>query len=100
MGITKQTPGRFKFVDEEGNEYMVMMLPSGEIEIIDEIEESVSNKLLTGVVCTMLASGLVSCKKDTTGFGYNFASQATEYALGKGEENKEVLFSRPWGMRN
>jgi hypothetical protein len=96
-GITKNTPGVFKFVDNDGINYKLMMTPTGKIEIIEELTEGIKDNLLTGVVCTMLASGMISCKKDTSGFGYNFSSQATEYTLGKGDSNKKVLFSGPNG---
>jgi len=97
VGINKNNPGVFKFVDDEGTEYTLTFTPEGEIMVVESMTEGIKDKLLTGVICTILASGMVSCKKDTTGFGYNFASQATEYTLGKGEPNKKVLFSRPWG---
>jgi hypothetical protein len=97
LGVNGQNPGKFKFVDDEGVEYNLMLTPDGEIEVLEEVTESIKDKFITGVVCTMLASGLISCQKGTQGFGYNIGSQATEYALGKGDPNKKVVFSRPWG---
>ena len=97
VGITKSTPGKFKFVDDEGMEYMLMMTPTGEIEILDEMTEGIKDKLITGVICTMLASGLVSCQKDTQGFGYNVGARATVHKLSQGEKNKKVVISTPWG---
>jgi hypothetical protein len=97
VGITKNTPGKFKFVDNEGMEYMLMMTPTGEVEIIGEMIEGIKDKLITGVICTMLASGLVSCQKDTQGFGYNVSSRATVHKLGQGVKNKKITISTPWG---
>jgi hypothetical protein len=97
VGITKSTPGKFKFVDNEGMEYMLMMTPTGEVEILEEMTEGIKDKFLTGVMCTMLASGLISCQKDTQGFGYNVGARATVHKLNQGEKNKKIVISTPWG---
>lgn len=97
FGINKNNPGVFKFVDDEGTEYTLTFTPEGEIMVIESMTEGIKDKLLTGVICTILASGMVSCKKDTTGFGYNVSSRATVHKLGQGEKNKKITISTPWG---
>lgn len=62
-----------------------------------EISESIKNKLATGVICTILSTGAISCKKDRTGFGYNIGASSTEYSLSKGTPNKDITISRPSG---
>lgn len=62
-----------------------------------DIEEDLKDNLKVFVACTILATGAVSCKKDTTGFGYNFAAKTTTYYTDKGTPNKKVTISSPWG---
>lgn len=62
-----------------------------------EISEDIKDNLKVLVACTILATGAVSCKKDTTGFGYNFGAKTTTYYTDKGTPNKEVNISTPWG---
>lgn len=62
-----------------------------------DVSEDIKDNLKVLVACTILATGAVSCKKDTTGFGYNFAAKTTTYYTDKGTPNKEVNISTPWG---
>jgi len=62
-----------------------------------EMSEDLKDNLKVLVACTILATGAVSCKKDTTGFGYNFAAKTTTYYKDKGTPNKTVTISTPWG---
>jgi len=64
MGITKDTPGEFKFVDDEGNEYMLSINPDGELILVEAMIEGFRKNLLAGIVCTMLAGGMISCQKE------------------------------------
>jgi hypothetical protein len=104
VGINKKYPGTFKVIDKrkdtpKPNTITYMSIDdSGEIKPEDNIEEGLKDKIMTGVVCTILATGMVSCtKEDTAGFGYNVASRSTEYTLGKGTPNKTVTISTPMG---
>ena len=103
VGVDVKHPGAFKVIDKrEGvkpNTITYMSLDSnGEITPEDKVEEGLRDKIMTGVVCTILATGMVSCtKEDTAGFGYNVASRSTEYTLGKGTPNKTVTISTPMG---
>jgi hypothetical protein len=103
VGIDKVHPGMFKFVDKrkavKPNTITYMSMDkTGEIKPEENMDEGLKDKLLTGVVCTVLASGMVSCTKDNTaGFGYNVSSRATEYTLDKGTPNKTVTISTPTG---
>ena len=103
VGVDVKHPGAFKVIDKrEGvkpNTITYMSLDSdGEITPEDKVEEGLRDKIITGVVCTILATGMVSCtKEDTAGFGYNVASRSTEYTLGKGTPNKTVTISTPMG---
>lgn len=90
--------GTFKLIDKDGNEKTMSLDASGEISESEDFNEGLKDKILTGVVCTMLASGMVSCtKEDTAGFGYNIGSRSTEYTLDKGTPNKKITISTPWG---
>lgn len=53
---------------------------SGNIKVM-EVDEAIKDKLMVGIVCTILASGLVSCTKDTGGVGYNFGAHRTTYDI-------------------
>jgi len=53
---------------------------SGNIKVM-EVDEAIKDKLMVGIVCTILASGLVSCTKDTSGVGYNFGARKTTYDI-------------------
>jgi hypothetical protein len=53
---------------------------SGNINVMD-IDEAIKDKLMVGIVCTILATGLVSCTKDTGGVGYNFGARRTTYDI-------------------
>jgi hypothetical protein len=104
VGIDKARPGVFKVIDKrkdtpKPNVITYMSVDdSGEIKPEDNIEEGLKDKIMAGVVCTILATGMVSCtKEDTAGFGYNVASRSTEYTLGKGTPNKTVTISTPMG---
>jgi hypothetical protein len=104
VGIDKKYPGAFKLIDKRKDTakpntitYMSMD-KTGEIKPEDNMDEGLRDKILTGVVCTILATGMVSCtKEDTAGFGYNVASRSTEYTLDKGTPNKTVTISTPMG---
>jgi hypothetical protein len=48
---------------------------------MESMEEGIKDIIKTGIVCTMLASGLVSCTKDTSGVGYNFGAHRTTYDI-------------------
>jgi hypothetical protein len=104
VGIDKAHPGTFKVIDKrkdtpKPNTITYMSIDnSGEIKPEDSVEEGLKDKIMAGVVCTILATGMVSCtKEDTAGFGYNVASRSTEYTLGKGTPNKTVTISTPMG---
>lgn len=104
VGIDKVHPGAFKLVDKrkgtaKPNTITYMSVDkTGEVKPEENMEEGLKDKILTGVVCTILASGMVSCtKEDTAGFGYNVSSKSTEYTLGKGTPNKKVTISTPMG---
>jgi hypothetical protein len=89
--------GKFMLVDKDGKEHEMEVNTDGSITDAD-VNEGFKDKLLTGVVCTMLATGMVSCtKEDTAGFGYNVSSRSTEYTLDKGTPNKKVTISTPTG---
>lgn len=62
-----------------------------------DFSEDIKDNLKVFVACTILATGAVSCKKDTTGFGYNFGAKTTTYYTDKGTPNKKVNISTPWG---
>ena len=64
IGITKDTPGEFKFVDDEGKEYILSINPDGDLIVVEGITEGFRKNLLTGIVCTMLAGGMISCQKE------------------------------------
>ena len=96
----KFKPGQvFTFVDDEGNKTEMTMDNSGNFVPADDSIDEVSKKdIITGIVCTMLATGMVSCTKpNTDGFGYNVNSKATEYPLDKGTPNKTITISTPKG---
>jgi hypothetical protein len=102
VGIDKVHPGAFKFIDKRKGtakpNIIMSMDKTGEIKPEENMDEGLKDKILTGVVCTILATGMVSCtKEDTAGFGYNVASRSTEYTLGKGTPNKTVTISTPMG---
>jgi hypothetical protein len=99
IGITKDTPGEFKFVDDEGIEHTLMLSPEGEIVIMESMEEGIKDIIKTGIVCTMLASGLVSCTKSGGGFGYNVSVKGITHDLQKGDRTKEVTVVTPSGER-
>jgi len=73
VGITKDSPGQFKFVDDEGVEYTLEITPEGEILVAEGLAEGFRKNLITGVVCTMLATGMVSCQKEDS---YNIGRDA------------------------
>jgi hypothetical protein len=104
VGIDKVHPGAFKLVDKrkgtaKPNTITYMSVDkTGEIGSEENMDEGLRDKIMAGVVCTILATGMVSCtKEDTAGFGYNVGSRATEYTLGKGTPNKTVTISTPQG---
>ncbi len=103
VGIDKVHPGAFKLVDKrkgtaKPNTITYMSVDkTGEVKPEENMEEGLKDKILTGVVCTILASGMVSCTKDNDGFGYNIGSRSTEYTLGKGTPNKKNnYFNTNW----
>jgi hypothetical protein len=105
VGVDVKHPGAFKVIDKrkdvKPNTITYMSLDSdGEITPEDKVEEGLRDKLLTGVVCTILASGMVSCTKDNNGFGYNIDSKYTEYTLDKGTPNKKITISTPDGDKD
>ena len=102
VGIDKVHPGAFKFIDKRKGTAKPNIIMSvdktGEIKPEENMEEGLRDKIMTGVVCTILATGMVSCtKEDTAGFGYNVASRSTEYTLDKGTPNKTITISTPMG---
>jgi hypothetical protein len=104
VGIDKAHPGTFKVIDKrkdtpKANTITYMSVDdNGEIKPEDNVEEGLKDKIMAGVVCTILATGMVSCTKpNTDGFGYNVNSKATEYVVGKGTPNKTVTISTPQG---
>ena len=52
---------------------------------------------ISTVVCTILASGAVSCTKQGTGYGYNLNTTPVTYYLDKGTPNKEMTIMTPQG---
>jgi len=103
VGINKTNPGVFQLVDKrksvKPNTITYMSVDkTGEIKPGDKVDEGLKDKIMAGVVCTILATGMVSCtKEDTAGFGYNVASRSTEYTLGKGTPNKKITINTPTG---
>jgi hypothetical protein len=99
LGITPNNPGEFKFIDDEGIEHTLMLSPEGEIVIMESMDEGIKDIIKTGIVCTMLASGLVSCTKSGGGFGYNVSVKGITHDLQKGDRTKEVTVVTPSGER-
>jgi hypothetical protein len=101
MGIDKSNPVDFKLIDKrnKSSKPKLMSLDNkGEIVSKGELDEGLKDTIMAGIVCTIMASGMVSCTKpDTDGFGYNVSSRATEYVLGKGTPNKDITISTPKG---
>ncbi len=78
--------------DNDGN-LITTNVSDGPVEMSEDLKDNL--KVL--IACTILATGAVSCKKDTTGFGYNFSAKTTTYYTDKGTPNKELNISTPWG---
>jgi hypothetical protein len=66
---------------------------------MESMEEGIKDIIKTGIVCTMLASGLVSCTKSGGGFGYNVSVKGITHDLQKGDRTKEVTVVTPSGER-
>lgn len=65
-----------------------------------KIDESLKDKLMIGIVCTIMASGMVSCTKPGNGFGYNLDYTPIEYNPTKGTPNKTIDFLTPQGVKS
>jgi len=65
-----------------------------------KIDESLKDKLMVGIVCTIMASGMVSCTKPGTGFGYNIDNTPVVYNPTKGTPNKTIDFLTPQGVKS
>jgi hypothetical protein len=68
---------------------------NGDIVSIQSANESLKDNIKVGLVCTILASGLVSCKKADVGFGYNLNTKPITHNIGKGTPNKKVNIMTP-----
>lgn len=96
IGVKKTT---VKIIDKRNNKTSYVSIDNNELKPTDNIEEGLKDKILIGAVCTILASGMVSCKKGPGGFGYNVSVKTTVHDLTKGNLTKEITVFTPNGQR-
>ncbi len=85
--------------DTKKNKTLQLQLNGDDITIANNLNELSKKDIITGIVCVIMASGMVSCKKDTDGFGYNMNTKSTKYYKHKGTPNKDVTIVSPTNVK-
>jgi hypothetical protein len=88
-----------KIIDERPNKentknIAVKVKGDNLIPVTTATNEGIKSNIIKGVVCTILASGMVSCtKQNNTGFGYNNGAKVTTYQINPDSENSKTVFA-------
>ena len=90
-------PIKVKVVDKKsGKESIVLIGPNGE----EQLEENTLKNLAVAAICTIMASGMVSCTKEKMGGnGYNIGNTYTSYDRTDGNPDTTVHILTPTGLK-
>jgi hypothetical protein len=70
-----------------------MLSTEGKIVIMESMDEGIKDIIKTGIVCTMLASGMISCTKEGSGYGYNLGFSGFKYNINPAGDKTISVFS-------
>jgi len=82
---------------KEGKSNIVKMINGEVIDIDDDqpepVSESIKDTLKIGAVCLILASGMISCTKEGSGYGYNLGASGFKYNINPAGNKNISVFS-------
>jgi hypothetical protein len=88
--ISKGNKAKVKFINKKTNKTKEVIFDPSD-DGFDNLNELSKKDIMIGITCTILASGLVSCKKEESGFGYNIGYKWIAYNLDKTSNSSKII---------
>lgn len=77
----------------ENTKNIVFKVEGGNLIPVTSTNEGIKSSIIKGLVCTILSSGMVSCTRQDTGFGYNNSAKVTTYQINPSSKISKTVYA-------